>query len=192
MNERGDLASTADWRHEYPLAELAAIFKEAQLPYALIGGLAVNAWVRPRATNDVGFVVLARRDAIQAVEQALLNNGFTHVRRQDSGEGSGPDFVQMYNRELGWGVDLQVAKTEYQEEIIRRAVVTSDDGIAVATPEDVVVLKLIANRSVDNKDLLNLAELPNLDWAYIERWAATWQVEDRLQEVRDLMERHPR
>jgi hypothetical protein len=45
------------------------------------------------------------------------------------------------------------------------------------SPEDLVVLKLIAHRPKDLIDLRNLLALPDLDWSYIERpplpgWAA--------------------
>lgn len=57
----------------------------------------------------------------------------------------------------------------------------------VATPEDLVALKLIANRSHDLLDALHLALRGGLDWPYIERWCDTWQITDRLAHLREQL-----
>ena len=54
----------------------------------------------------------------------------------------------------------------------------------VATVEDLIVLKLIADRTKDQADLEGLLALGALDWAYVERWATTWGVLDRLRSKR--------
>lgn len=50
--------------------------------------------------------------------------------------------------------------------------------------EDLLVLKLIADRRRDRIDLEGLAALPDLDWAYIERWCNAWGIADRLHALR--------
>ncbi len=57
----------------------------------------------------------------------------------------------------------------------------------VATPEDLIVLKLIANRSRDRLDVEELARHRRIDWPYVEEWATTWGVADRLQALRDTL-----
>ena len=80
-------------------------------------------------------------------------------------------------------LEVQTAKTDFQREVVRRAAV-SDDGVRVASPEDLIVLKLIANRPKDQVDLLALAALGDLDWAYVERWADAWGVREVLERLR--------
>ena len=46
-------------------------------------------------------------------------------------------------------------------------------------------MKLIADRPKDQVDLIGLAALSDIDWTYIESWAAEWEVSDRLQRARD-------
>jgi hypothetical protein len=41
-----------------------------------------------------------------------------------------------------------------------------------------------ADRPKDRQDLLGLVALPDLDWAHVERWAAEWDVADRLASLR--------
>jgi hypothetical protein len=68
------------------------------------------------------------------------------------------------------------------EEAVRRALV--EGGLRVATAEDLIVLKLIANRPKDQNDLRGLLELPDLDWPYVEHWAGEWGVLDALRRLR--------
>lgn len=188
-SEHGNLASSGpDWDQISPAEEFAAIFRSAGLPYALIGGYAVNAWATPRVTDDFDFVVLANRQDIEKVEGLLSAAGFEHLRRQDSGEDSGPDFVRMFNSDRRLIIDLQTAKTDYQDLVIERAVGSLKSGVRVATPEDVVILKLIAGRSQDQKDLIDIVRSAELEWPYVEHWAEVWQVSDRLAAIRRLIE----
>ncbi len=87
------VSSDPDWDRVSPAEEFAAIFRSAGLPYARIGGYAVNAWANPRVTDDFDFVVLANGQDIEKVEDILSAAGFHHLRRQETGEDSGPDFI---------------------------------------------------------------------------------------------------
>lgn len=165
-----------------PLATFVSILDEERLGYALIGGHAVNAWVEPRFTADMDFTIEAEPERIAAVEARLLAAGYRIVREVGRGQPSGPDFIRFAREIDDPPLDLQVAKTAYQAEILRRA--RGSGPTAVATPEDLIVLKLIANRPKDVIDLRNLLALPALDWEYIDRWAAAWDVLDRLAPLR--------
>ena len=158
------------------------MFQRAGLQHALIGGQAVNVWITPRETDDFDFVVAPDREAIEAVEAELLALGLRHVWRQDGHGPSGPDFVQLKNVAMNLAVDIQVAKTEYQSLLIDRAVSGEVSGLSVATPEDLIVLKLLAMRSQDQRDIALLVDLrgDTLDWAYIEHWAEAWDVVKEL------------
>ncbi len=166
-----------------PIAELAAILRAAGLAHALIGGHAVNAWIEPRFTADVDFTVEAAPTKLEAVVKALVDAGYRVTREVGGGQVSGPDFVRFARGADDPPLDLQVAKTAYQAEVLRRARPIAA-GIAIATVEDLIVLKLIANRPKDLIDLRNLVALADLEWAYIERWAAAWEVVDRLAALR--------
>lgn len=179
----------AEPRH--PAEGIAEVMDAAGLASALIGGLAVNTWVVPRFTADIDLVVvLAQRGAIAGAEAALLGTGFEYVRRQDLGEPSGPDFIRMQEPSTRAAVDLQVAKTAFQARIVARARIDPSGMVRVATPEDLIVLKLIANRSKDQKDLAELVQLPGIDWDYVEREAAPWGVAERLRALRQLFDAH--
>ncbi len=165
---------------------LGAVFQRAGLRHALIGGQAINVWIMPRETDDFDFVVAPDRAAIEAVEAELSALGLRHVRRQDGHGPSGPDFVQLKNITMNLAVDIQVAKTDYQSLVIDRAVPGELSGLNVATPEDLIILKLLAMRHQDQRDIALLIDLrgETLDWAYIEHWAEVWDVTEALRVFR--------
>jgi hypothetical protein len=166
------------------LATLSRMLERQAVEYALIGGHAVNAWVEPRFTADVDIVVAAGSDDLDRLKGILADEGFDVIREHGGELPSGPDFVRLESASSPLIIEVQAAKTRFQGEVIRRA--TSDtDGMRIATVEDLIVMKLIADRPKDQIDLLGLAELSDIDWAYVEAWAAEWQVSDRLQRVRD-------
>jgi hypothetical protein len=192
-NGQRSLASTdpdQDARQRRALAAIAEAFEEAGLEAALIGAMAVNVWCSPRVSADFDFTVRADRSAIEAALRALAERGYNQVRNQGPDLPSGPDFARLAHRETGDPVDIQTAKTQYQDLVIDRARRVSDDQpFPAATPEDLIVLKLLANRQKDWRDMVELANLPGIDWPYIEKWAATWQVEGRLAELRGRLAR---
>lgn len=164
------------------LTFLGESFRIAGLRHALIGAHAVIAWSIPRATADFDFIVAASRDSIASLRAALESQGLQIHRLQNPSASSGPDFVQLKTPDQLLQVDLQTAKTEYQDLIIARAVADERYGISVASPEDIVVLKLLAMRGKDQRDIHVLIEAreDTLDWEYIEHWARTWDVVKEL------------
>jgi hypothetical protein len=153
---------------------------------ALIGGQAVNYWNEPRLTTDIDFQVAAT-DAVRGVIADLLVSGFKTIRNQDPGEGSGPDFAQLKHLATGINVDFLVAKTEFEAGLLARARRDPGAQVAVATPEDLIVTKLIANRRKDQIDAAALGKRPGIDWEYVERWAEVWEVADRCRGLRESL-----
>ena len=160
---------------------LAALFDRTGVPYVLIGAHAVNAWTEPRFTADIDLTMQAGGDDFARLTAALGAEGFSIGRQHGAELPSGPDFVRFVSADGGTVLEIQFAKTEFQREVIRRAVV--EHGARVATPEDLIVMKLIADRPKDQIDLRGLAALPGVDWAYVERWSAEWGVTDRLRRL---------
>jgi Nucleotidyl transferase AbiEii toxin, Type IV TA system len=160
---------------------VAALIAHAGVSYVLIGGHAVNAWIEPRFTADIDLTVSAGPDGLARLGGALASMGLTVSQTHCAELPSGPDFVRFTTADGGTVLEVQVAKTEFQREVIRRA--AEERAMRVATPEDLIVMKLIADRPKDQIDVHGLAALPDLDWAYIEHWAAEWGVTDRLRRL---------
>jgi hypothetical protein len=81
-------------------------------------------------------------------------------------------------------LELQTAKTALQRSAVARA--QNHAGVRVATPEDLIVFKAIANRPKDQVDLLGLVRLANIDWDYVDAEARNWGVHGVIASVRTL------
>jgi hypothetical protein len=165
------------------LATVARLFERAKIPYVVIGGHAVNVWLEPRFTADVDVTVQASTGDTDRLKRILAFEGYTVAREHGADLPSGPDFVRFRSRDGLVTLEVQAAKTEFQREAVRRALVV-DDSLRVATAEDLIVFKLIANRPKDRLDLHGLIRLPHLDWPHVERWAGEWGVLDELRQLR--------
>jgi hypothetical protein len=161
------------------LTSLAETLERAGVPYAVIGGHAVNVWLEPRATGDVDVTIEAGTANHARLTQVLVDAGYRLTRAHGVDLPSGPDFVRFISADEVVVLELQAAKTPLQNDLIRRAR-RAENGLRIATPEDLLVLKLIANRPKDQIDILGLVKIPTLDWGYIERAATEWELTDRL------------
>jgi len=153
------------------------------VPYALIGAHAVNVWLEPRFTADVDLTAASTPEEMARLRRGLLAAGFRVTLEHGAALASGPDFVRFVAPDGELLLEVQAAKTPLQREVVERAVATPS-GLRVASVEDLIVLKLIADRPKDQGDLHGLAQLPGVDWAYVERQANEWGVEARLERLR--------
>lgn len=158
------------------------LFDAAGVPWALIGGHAVNAWVEPRATADVDVTCAADSAGLERLRAVFDGAGLKPERVHGATEPSGPDFLRYVSDDRRVVVEIQSAKTRLQRDTLRRAVRQGD--ARVATPEDLLVMKLIAFRTKDRADLIALVSLPGLDWTYVEDHAREWSVLERLARLR--------
>ncbi len=165
-----------------PLALVVDCFDRAGLEWVIIGGHAVNSWLEPRFTADIDITVAAGPEALARVVASFEDAGFAATTAYGEQLESGPDFVRLERDPSDPPIEIQTAKTALQSEVLSRAVRLTD-GTSVATPEDLIVLKLIAYRAKDRIDLDGLTALPDLDWKYVARWAEEWEVEERLADL---------
>lgn len=160
---------------------LCAFLADGGFEHALIGGHAVNAHVRPRMTTDVDFCIDATPQELARLERELAAQGFRVTRSHGSEQASGPDFVRFVDDEQTT-LEFQTAKTSFQRAVVSRA--TRVGPLRIATVEDLLVMKAIANRAKDQRDLDELAKLPDLDWSYVVDNARAWGVDGVIDAVR--------
>lgn len=165
------------------LREVGRLLEAARLRYVVIGAHAVNVWLEPRFTADVDVTIQADAGEFERLRRGFAAAGFTVAREHGTDLPSGPDFVRFVSADGVVIVEVQAAKTDFQREIVRRGTLT-EQGVRVATVEDLIVLKLIASRAKDRIDLEGLVRLPAVDWGYVERWALEWNVLDELHRLR--------
>jgi Nucleotidyl transferase AbiEii toxin, Type IV TA system len=151
------------------------------VPMALVGGLAMSAWKRPRFTKDVDLLLAIHEPDAKVAIGPLLAKGFRSkgpeamVRLAD-----GSRFIQliydMPDALLDIQVDLILATSEFHRQAIARRVTLprAELGfeIDIVSCEDLIVLKLVAGRILDRVDAGELlkANRNSLDFGYLMGW----------------------
>lgn len=170
------------------VSAVGAILDRLGIGWTLIGAVAANRYRREvRLTGDVDLLVSDQGPGLDALEAAFAAAGWKVRRGTPDGA-----ILRLRHPELG-AADIVLAETDYQQSALARSrTETLEAGarVAVLQAEDVVVHKLIAGRPRDLDDIAEiLASGRTLDEAYVERWAAYWDV---LALWRQLREEAPR
>jgi hypothetical protein len=173
------------------LRKLIGVFDRLSLPYAVMGGIAVRAYGIPRPTFDVDFALLTPRSKLGELYKEVEVEGYTVPEAYRAGwvdEIAGMPLVKFRMFLAGHGVDVDVfiVESPFQQELIhrRRLVETEDGNVWLVSPEDLILLKLLAYRPRDVADILDVFFTQGqLDERYLRHWAAQLHVIDRLNEV---------
>ena len=168
-----------------------AVLDELGLPYAVVGGVAMNVWQRPRATRDADVLVCGQNADIQRLREAMRHAGFAHHDRANHQSLEGEDVYRFWWLTGPAGVapklDVLVGRRPVHQIILRRKVVVPalDTQLSVASIEDVILLKLLAGRPIDRVDAVDLARIhrDRLDEAYLQSAAQQMRVADAWRDV---------
>jgi hypothetical protein len=167
------------------------LFESLGVPYAVMGGIAVRAHGIPRPTQDLDFTVSIERGRLpEFFEQARLL-GYEVPDAYVSGwvdQVAGMPLVRVarYVEARSIDVDLFLAESRFQQELLARAKPEQIDAVTVrvVTPEDLILLKLLARRPRDLADIGDILFIQGtLDEAYLRRWAGDLGVLKELEEI---------
>jgi hypothetical protein len=173
------------------LRDFVSLFDRLGLPYAVMGGLAVRVYGIPRPTYDVDFTVAIARERLAELYRAITDAGYTVPEQYESGwidQVAGMPVVKsrFYFEGTAVDVDIFIAESAYQESLMsRRARHKLDDWLVwLVSPEDLILLKLIAHRPRDLADVGDVLFMQGqLDETYLRRWAASLGVAAGLEEA---------
>jgi hypothetical protein len=136
---------------ERALLDFVDVFNQLELPYSIMGGMAVRAHSIPRRTWDVDLMIAVERNDLPKLFAAVEERGYTAPEIYRGGwvdRVSDMPLVKLRVYLEGGGVDVDVflAEEEFQQELLRRSRPTDTDigRLNVVTPEDLVLLKLMA------------------------------------------------
>lgn len=163
------------------LRAAATIEPRFGLRTCVIGGIARGVWAQPRATADVDIIVdtpdpsvvaaLADELGLICVEseaRALSAAAMTRLRLPDEPSGA-------------TRIDVIACSHEYYGRVLDRSVVVHALGldVRVASAEDIVVLKTLADRPLDRLDVAAIVESQGerLDRELIRRECAALEIE---------------
>lgn len=136
------------------LGPLDLIFKKCGAPYAVIGGYAVAAWGEERATRDIDL--LCHAGHTKALLDALNGEHIRFKHRIGDYDDPIPEAIQI---EMGpdsgpFEADILIGIRGAPHNIFDRVRTVAVEGldIPVVSPEDLVILKLLAGSARDLED----------------------------------------
>lgn len=148
------------------LGEVADLLEKFEQSWALVGGLAVSAYVEPRFTRDIDIVVSVTGDSeAEEIVRRWRTSGFeiSSVVEQDETNRLATIRSQRPGAEHGVVVDLIFASSGIEPEIAdgaRSLELVSDLEVPVARPGHLVALKLLASDAEQRpQDRIDLEEL---------------------------------
>ena len=128
---------------------------EADIQYAIVGGIALSFYTRPRYTKDIDILVLS--EGIDNIKSILKGIGYTFEATPWSFRNTditlyrltkieGQDFLT---------VDLLAGNEERYREIIRDAIIeeTEYGSVCIASPKDLIWMKRLRNSKQDIADI---------------------------------------
>jgi hypothetical protein len=174
-----------------PIATLMArILNDAQILYYVTGGVAAIAYGEPRATIDLDIVIAIELSNLSTFATYLENQGF-YVAGLAEVLGGQLGCFNITHLDTVENVDLMISgTTEFDlQKLGRRQLYTFPDGaqIALASPEDVVLSKLIWRRESQSdkqwRDILGILKVQQekLDFVYIRQWVDQFELENDWQ-----------
>ncbi len=155
-------------------------------PAAVIGGLAIVARVRERTTRDADVVLTLESSRAQEFLELAVSCGYAYDE-QETREFLEGGLIRLWappSRAEGAGLDILLADEPYLVTVVERATWVALGGVSlpVASIEDLVLLKLAADRPIDIDDVLAIKDAfeTSLDRDYLETKARELEILDRL------------
>lgn len=156
-----------------PLAALQRLLDQIDRPGVIIGGIAASLIGKPRVTADLDAVIMMSVDDLRELIDAARNEGLI-PRIPDGIAFARKNRVLLLEHERsGVGVDISLGMLPFESEMIERSQIVRIGEIAVRlpTPEDLIIMKAVAQRPKDLEDIRAIAaNHPDLDREQIRFW----------------------
>ncbi len=154
--------------------EVSRFFAERHLPYALIGGLAVQVWGNARLTVDADFSIAAPLTTGSAPLVRLITQHFPS-RSANPVDFAGKTRMVLITAGNGVEVDISLALPGYEDQLFARAVdheIDPGKKIRLCSAEDLIIHKAVAGRPQDISDIQGVVHRQGekLDVGYIRQW----------------------
>lgn len=177
---------------ERTLFEITSLLDRSGYEYAVMGGLAVRVHSIPRPTHDIDLTISIERIELSHFFESLEHLGHTIPETYLNGwvdEVAGMPLVKVRTYiapTAGVDIDVFLCETAFQKSYLNRRIEVTVNGrnLWVVTPEDLVLLKLLASRP---RDLIDVADIlftqGQLDQTYLRNWATELGISDRLKQA---------
>jgi hypothetical protein len=156
-----------------PIKSLQALLETFNHQGVIIGGIAASLLGTPRFTADIDVVFLLGFDDIPRLLDEAAKFGI-EPRISDSIEFAKQSRVLLLRHIIsGIDIDLSLGILPFEVEMVERSSLIEVGTVLIRlpTPEDLIIMKAIANRPKDISDIQAISDSnPNLDRDHIRFW----------------------
>jgi len=156
------------------LKKLAQHLDKSEIPYMIIGGQAVLLYGTPRLTRDIDITLGVDTDKFSTIEEICSQLSLEILSEKPADFARETKVLPAEEPKSKIRVDFIFSFTEYEAQAIKRAnQVTMDEyPVKFASPEDVIIHKMVAARAIDIEDVKSMLakNRRTINVKYIERW----------------------
>ncbi len=165
---------------------LPTLFQRVSVPYVVIGGFAVNVWGTERSTLDIDVLVGGRQQQFEALLVLAGQQGLL-LQPQFLEENPLLHGLMVRCRIENLHVDFLRPRDPQDRNVLRRRRQVTFAGhlLWFPAPEDLILMKLKAERDRDFDDATRVVEQTkaNLNYCYLSRWGRKLGVVNELNYV---------
>ena len=155
------------------LEAFAGWLKSEKIPHATIGGVAVSLIAQPRATQDIDAVIWLEENRWEALLRSAAAHDFAPRIEDILDFARKTRVLLLKHQSSGVSIDLSIGALEFEREMIERSALLAVGALElkVATPEDLIITKAVAQRPKDIADIESILNVhDNLDLSRIRYW----------------------
>ncbi|MBI4834906.1 MAG: hypothetical protein HY811_08835 [Planctomycetes bacterium] len=162
--------------------------------YVIIGGVASDIWGRPRKTLDIDIVI--------RLSPEVLNNYRDFLSKISRRKFTfNPEKALKQMRDMGmcrlyyghYHVDFIMGYSEFEKTVFqrKRRIEIFRRKVFVASPEDVILYKLVSYRAIDQADISNiiLSQKGKLDKGYLKKRIIQMQKDLMRTDIKENLEK---
>ena len=177
---------------EQVLLDMVGVCEEGNFTYAVMGGLAVRVHGIPRPTYDVDFQLTVDEEQLSRFVALVEQRDYTISEQYVAGwrdRVGGMPLIKLKTYMADGhsiDVDIFISETPFQFSTMKRRVRLEFEGQSMwfVSAEDLILLKLLANRPRDIGDIADILFVQGeLDEAYMQKWSRPLGVEAQLAKV---------
>ena len=171
--------------------EIHQFLKKEGIPYAIIGGIALQYWGEPRFTRDVDVTVMIPSSDEKKVLKKILS--IFPPRIPDALQFALKNRICLIKNKEDCEIDLSLGILGYEEEVMSRAV-KCDIGegrmVRICSAEDLIIHKAVAGRPQDLTDIegIIIRQGRKLDIDYIRQWLKEFSLVLEMDELKERFE----
>jgi len=185
---------------EQVLLDMVGVCEEGDFTYAVMGGLAVRVHGIPRPTYDVDFQLTVDEEQLSRFVALVEQRDYTISEQYVAGwrdRVGGMPLIKLKTYMADGhsiDVDIFISETSFQFSTMKRRVRLELEGQSMwfVSAEDLILLKLLANRPRDIGDIADILFVQGeLDEAYMQKWSRPLGVEAQLAKVLEESRQSP-